>query len=196
MDSSEPGEVSQILQALRAGDAEAQERLLPRVEAELSRLAQEQLRRFRRRTGGGEDAELDTVVLINEAYLQLVREKRDWQDRAHFFAIAANRMRNIAVDHARRVLAEKRGGAVEKVALEAHLAVPQQAPLDPSQLVDLDRALERLAALDPRQARIVELRFFAGLNDAEIAVSESISESTVKREWRLARAWLFRELKG
>ena len=171
------------------GDREALDELIPIVYAELRRQAARQLRRER----AGHT--LQTTALVHETYLRLVgqREVR-WQNRAHFFAIAAEMMRRILVDHARKTSAAKRGGSALKLQLDESLAAPdeQQQP----DLVAIDEALVKLAALDPQQGRIVELRFFGGLNVEETAEVLGISPRTVKRDWRVAKAWLHREIGG
>ncbi len=179
--------VTQLLLEWGAGDRDALDRLLPVVFDELRRLAQSYLRRERA------DHTLQPTALVNEAYLRLVDQKNvGWQNRAQFFGIAANLMRQILVDHARRRDAEKRGGSNQQ-----RLSLTQAERIAREQEVDvlaLDEAMERLAAFDPQQSRIVELRFFAGLTIEETAEVLGISHATVEREWKLARAWLRREL--
>jgi RNA polymerase sigma factor (TIGR02999 family) len=137
---------------------------------------------------------LETTALVNEAYLKLVDQRRvDWQSRAHFFAIAAQVMRRILVDHARRKLRGKRGGGVTLRVDATSIQVPD-ATADPVDVVTIDRALCQLEALDPDQARMVELRFFAGLTVEETAAVVGVSPATVKREWAVAKAWLYRAL--
>ena len=136
---------------------------------------------------------LQTTALVNEAYLRLADvEQLHWTDRAHFFAMAATMMRRILVDHARAHARDKRGGGVVMTSLDADLAAPDR-DVD---VIALDQALERLAQIDPRQARLVELRYFAGLTIDEAAEALRISPGTLKREWVIAKAWLFRELQG
>jgi RNA polymerase sigma factor (TIGR02999 family) len=171
-----------------AGDRAAGERLLPEVYAELRRCAARAMRR--------ESAEhtLQATALVHEAYLRLVDQRRvQWQNRAHFFGIAAQVMRRILVDHARARHAAKRGGGATQLTLgDGDAAAPAaDGALD---LLALHDALERLAGLDPEQARLVELRYFGGLSIEETAEALDVSPATVKREWALARAWLRREL--
>jgi len=184
-----PHDVTGLLLAWRAGDASAAERLLPLVYEELHRQAARAMWR--------EDAAhtLQATALVNEAYLRLVDQRRvEWKSRAHFFGIAAQAMRRVLVDHARGRLAEKRGGAMQRVTLgDAGAAASGDAGSDLDVLA-LHDALERLAALEPAQARVVELRYFGGMNIDETADALGISAATVKREWAVARAWLRREL--
>ncbi|MDQ3907763.1 MAG: sigma-70 family RNA polymerase sigma factor, partial [Acidobacteriota bacterium] len=171
--------VTQLLLEWNAGDRGALDRLLPVVFDELRRLAGAYLRRER------PDHTLQPTALVNEAYLRLVDQKNvDWQNRAQFFGIAANLMRQILVDHARKRSAEKRGGSNQQ-----RLSLTQAERIAREQEVDvlaLDEAMERLAAFDPQQARIVELKFFAGLTIEETAEVLGISHATVEREWKLA----------
>jgi len=178
--------INELLASWGRGDPEAREALIPVVYDELRRLARHHLRRER------PDHTLQSAALVNEAYLRLVRqEPPQWQNRAHFFGVAAQMMRHILVDHARNRLAAKRGAGVPRLALDPELAPAQERGID---LVLLDDALTRLAELDPQQARLIELRFFAGLSIEETAVVMDISPATVKREWATARVWLRREL--
>ena len=182
-----PGhDVTGLLQAWVGGDAAALDRLVPIVYDELHRQAQ----RYLRRENPGHT--LQTTALVHEAYLRLVdqREAR-WQNRAQFFGVAAQVMRRILVDHARRHQAAKRGGSAVPVPLEEGEVAARGSDVD---LVALDDALTRLAAVDPQQARVVELRYFTGLGIEETAEALGISPATVKREWAMARAWLKREL--
>jgi RNA polymerase sigma factor (TIGR02999 family) len=180
-------DVTGLLVAWSGGEAAASGRLLDAVYAELRRLARGYLRRERA------DHSLPPTALVHEAYLKLVDQRRvHWQNRAHFFAIAAHVMRRLLVDHARAHGAVKRG---------AGLTVPLQdvdAGADPPDIdvLALDAALDRLALIDQRQSRLVELRFFGGLTGDEIATVLDVAPITVKRDWALARAWLFRELRG
>ena len=187
--SDAPHDVTALLLAWRAGDASAGDRLLPLVYDELHRQAARAMWR--------EDAAhtLQATALVNEAYLRLVDQRRvEWKSRAHFFGIAAQAMRRVLVDHARGRLAEKRGGAMQRVTLgDAGAAASGDADADLDVLA-LHDALERLAALDPDQARLVELRYFGGLGIDETADALGVSAATVKREWAVARAWLRREL--
>jgi RNA polymerase sigma factor (TIGR02999 family) len=159
---------------------------MPLVYRDLRRRAAAYLRAERR------DHTLQPTALVNEAYLRLVGQDRvTWQNRAHFFGVAAQMMRRILVDHARQHHASKRPGAGVKVTLHDHIGAAQ--PVDYDVLV-LDRALTELTALDPRQASIVELRFFGGLSEEEVASVLSLSRRTVTREWQTARAWLYRQM--
>jgi RNA polymerase sigma-70 factor (ECF subfamily) len=185
--ASQPGEVTQLLVQLRKGDPEAEAKLVPLVYAELRRLARYYLRAER------QGHTLQATALAHEAYLRLTKLKQiDWQDRTHFFAVSARIMRRILVDHARTVRAQKRGQGWDVVGLnDATLPPPARAP----EILALDEALTRLTQLDERQARVVELRFFGGMNEEEIANALGISSRTVKRDWRIAKAWLFKELR-
>lgn len=180
-------EVTRWLQEWSAGDPSAADRLLPVVYRELHRLADGYLSRER----AGHT--LQATALVNEAWLRLSGQDASWQSRAHFLGVAAQAMRRILVDHARRRAAAKRGGGSVRVTLSDDVAAV--APGGPD-LVSLDEALERLAALDPRQARVVEMRFFAGLEVAETAAALGVSEATVKRDWTAAKAFLHREISG
>lgn len=182
-----PGsDVTLLLRRWSDGDAAALDALLPSVQAELHRLARSYMRRER------EGHTLEPTALVHEAYLRLV-DQRDvqWASRGHFFAIAAQAMRRVLVDHARGHLAAKRGGGAERVTLSG---VPDIGAVADPDVMALHRALERLAALDPRQARVVELRTFGGLSVEETADVVGISPATVKREWATARLWLARAL--
>ena len=187
--SESPPDVTALLLAWRAGDADAGERLLPMVYHELHRQAQ----RAMRREDGAHT--LQATALVHEAYLRLVDQRRvEWKSRAHFFGVAAQAMRRVLVDHARGRLAEKRGGALQRVTLgDADARAAGDPDLD---VLALHDALERLAAIDPDQARLVELRYFGGLGIDETAEALGVSAATVKREWAVARAWLRRELEG
>jgi RNA polymerase sigma factor (TIGR02999 family) len=179
--------VTDLLALAAAGDRGALDRAFPLVYEELRRLAHRQLRRE------SDGHTLSTTALVHEAYLKLVDQSRgEWRDRAHFLAIAATAMRRILVDHARRHSAEKRGGADRPLPIDS----VEQLPLDDRAefLVDLDEALSRLAALDERQARIVECRFFGGYTEEETAETLGIGLRTVKRDWAKARSWLYQEL--
>ena len=180
-------DVTTLLGELAQGKQEAADQLIPLVYDELRRLADRYMRRER------ESHTLQTTALVHEAYLKLVEQRAvNWQSRAHFFGIAAQIMRRVLIDHARGRLRDKRGGGQPLVALdEALVFSPEQS----SALVALDGALERLAALDARQAKIVELRFFGGLTVEEAAEVLGISPKTVKRDWSVAKAWLHGELK-
>jgi len=179
--------VTRLLIRLTEGDNAALDALLPAVYDELRRLAANYLRR--ERVGHT----LQPTALVHEAYLRLVDQTRvEWQNRAHFFGVAAQMMRRILVDHARGQQAEKRGGDVQKISLDENIDV---SALRASELVALDEALERLAELDPQKSRLVELRFFGGLSVEETAEVMGVSAPTVKRHWRLAKAWLYGEVK-
>jgi RNA polymerase sigma factor (TIGR02999 family) len=185
-------DVTGLLVRWSEGDQQALEQVLPLVYGELRRIASNQLRRERK------DHTLAPTALVNELYLRLVDQRRtSWQNRAHFFGLAAQLMRRILVDHARARSAEKRGGGVARISLEEVQdgdALPDDSGV--ADVLAIDDALGRLASIDADQARIVELRFFGGLNVDEIAAVVGRSPRTVKREWRLARAWLYRALRG
>jgi RNA polymerase sigma factor (TIGR02999 family) len=179
-------DVTVLLHAWMAGDPAALDRLIPLVHAELLRLAHRQLSRER----SGQT--LQPTALVNEAYLRLVDLRRMvWQGRAHFFAMSARLMRRILVDIALAKGCQKRGGGAQKVSFDEAIAVSADRGDD---LVALDEALKAFAAIDPRRARIVELRFFAGLSVEETAEALHISTDTVMRDWKLAKVWLHREL--
>jgi RNA polymerase sigma-70 factor (ECF subfamily) len=180
------GEITRLLEELRAGDTAAVEALMPLVYNELRRQARHYLAQERR------GHSLQPTALVHEVYLRLFGNATiQWQNRAHFFAIAAQVMRRILVDHARSRRADKRGGSWGKVSLDE--AMIGSFP-NPDDFLILDEVMNRLAKLDHRQSRIVELRFFGGLSEEEIAEILGISSRTVKREWRLARAWLYDQL--
>jgi RNA polymerase sigma factor (TIGR02999 family) len=168
------------------GDRAALDRLMPLVYEELRGIARRHLSlEWRVQT-------LQSTALVHEAYVRLIDQQEvQWKDRAHFFAVAARIIRRILLDHARRRQAEKRGGAALTLVLEESIAAPEHRNID---LLALDQALDSLAALDPTQAQVVELRFFAGLTIAETAEALGISTSTVERDWVTARAWLFDRL--
>lgn len=179
-------EITRLLLAWSAGDKSALDELMPIVYAELRRLA----RGFMRRQPS--DHTLQTTALVNEAYLRLIDSSRvNWQNRTHFFAISAQLMRRILVDFARARGSLKRGGEAQKVELDEALAIPLEPKTD---LVALDDALKILAEMNPRQSQVVELRYFGGLSEEEIADHLEISVRTVRRDWSVARAWLYREL--
>ena len=179
-------EVTRILQDWSGGDPEAPERLMPFVYDELRRLA----RAFLFKERGAHT--LQPTALVHEAYLRLVDQRSvSWQNRAHFYGIAASMMRRVLIDHARAHAAEKRGGEAIRLSLDdVHLSLEQRAV----GLLDLDEALARLAEMDERKSKIVELRFFGGLSDEEVAEVLGVSTRTVLRDWKKARLWLFREL--
>lgn len=190
---SPPHQVTVLLAAWRAGDQSALERLLPLVSGELHHLAAN----YMRREHAGHT--LQTTALVNEAYLRLAGEQRgvEWQDRAHFFAAAATVMRHILVDHARRHHRVKRGGAgAHKVSLDEAAAVSPISSERSAELIALDEALARLAAVDARQCQVVELRYFSGLTVEETAEVLKVSAVTVMREWRMAKTWLAREIEA
>ncbi len=179
-------EVTQLLVAWSDGDQAALEQLTPLVYRELHRLAKGYLHRER------PGHILQTTALVNEAYLRLIDWKDvRWQNRAHFFGVAAQLMRRILVDFARARHQDKRGGAACQVSLDEAAAVSVERV---AEFIALDEALEQLAAIDPRRSRMVELRFFGGLSEEETAEVLKVSPRTVRREWSLARAWLHREL--
>ena len=180
-------EITQMLREWSGGRREAMDKLMPLVYAELHR----QAARYLRRENKGHT--LQTTALIHETYLKLIDQREvEWQNRAHFFAIAAQAMRRIMVDYARTKRREKRGGDDEKLPLEAALTVAaDESSVD---LIALDEALTRLAEIDSEQARLVELRYFSGLSLEETAEALHISRATAAREWNVARAWLRREL--
>ncbi len=179
-------EAVDLLTAWRGGDHSALDALMPLVYDELRRLARDYLRRER------PDHTLQPTALVNEAYLRLVDQKRmRWQNRAHFFAIAAQMMRRILIDHARSKHFEKRGGGVPRVALDEAAVLSDERA---GELVALDEALTGLAALDERKGRVVELRYFGGLSVEEVAEVLGVSADTVTRDWRRAKAFLRREM--
>jgi RNA polymerase sigma factor (TIGR02999 family) len=180
------GEVTQLLKAIKSGDPSAMERLLPLVYSELHRLAASYMRRERK------DHTLQPTALINEAYLRLTRGNLDWRNREHFIGVAANTMRRVLVDHARAHKAKRRGGELRRVELEERLAISEKRT---DEILALDEALNRLTEANPRQARVVELRYFGGLSLEQIATVLEIAPRSVKREWALARIWLFNELR-
>jgi len=186
LESRPSNQVTELLVRWRGGDREALDALMPVVYSELHRLARSYLQRER------PDHTLQSTALVNEAYVRLIGQNLpQWQNRAHFFGVAAQLMRQILVDYARSHRADKRGGGAFKLTLGD--AVEQAQPID-IDLVALDDALKTLADIDPQQSRIVELKFFAGLTNEDASEILGISTSTVKRDWVTARAWLFREL--
>lgn len=187
-ESCDAADITRLLHEWRDGSREAFERLVPIVYEELRVLASRQLSREWRHD------RLQITAVVSEAYLRLFQQREvDWRNRGHFFAVAAQLMRRVLVDHARHCLRAKRGGAAVTVGLDEAQSVPA-APADAVDALDLDRALTKLEALDPGQARIIELRFFGGLTIEETAAALSWSPSTVKREWAVAKGWLHREL--
>lgn len=178
-------QVSQLLMAWREGDPEAFDRLMPMVYDELRRLAH----RYMRRVPEGQT--LQTTALVHEAYMRLAGQGDvDWQNRSHFFAVCSQVMRSLLVDRARSRYAIKRGGGLRQVELNDAAAQTSQD----EKLLALDEALERLAAIDPRKTKIVEMRYFGGMSVEETAQVLELSQITIKREWSKARAWLYREM--
>jgi RNA polymerase sigma factor (TIGR02999 family) len=185
---SGPGEVTTLLSAWREGDQDAFEKLIPIVYADLRRIAARYMR------SENEGHTLQTTALVHEAYLRLTGEReRSWENRAHFFGVAAQIMRNLLVDHARRAMTSKRGGVGVAVQLDASSGLTEISPED---LLALNEALKRLSDVDPRAGRIVELRYFVGLTIEEIAEVIGASVRTVNREWKTAKTWLRAELRG
>src|SRR5215469_18142358 len=181
------GELTKLLVRFREGDRHAEAQLIPLVYTELRRLASRYLNRERG------DHTLQPTALVHEAFLRLANENQpDWQGRAHFFGVAAKLMRQILVDHARRHQSLKRGGDCHRSLMTEEL--PAYTPQKSAELLALDEVLQRLANEDERQCRVVEMKFFAGLNIDEIAAVLDISPRTVKREWTMARAWLHQEI--
>ena len=188
MASPSPAAVTELLQAWSNGDDGALEQLMPLVEVELRRLARGYMARER------PDHTLQATALVNEAFVRLTDARQvRWQDRAHFLGISARLMRRVLVDYARRRGFHKRGGDAQRVTLQDDLVRTPDPAFD---VVALDRALEALAKFDMRKNRIVELRFFGGLSVEETAEVLQVSPDTVKRDWRLAKLWLLRELEG
>lgn len=186
MDCASP-EVTVLLSELAKGNPEAESKLIPLVYNELRRMADRYMRRER------EDHTLQTTALVHEAYIKLVDQHSvAWQSRAHFFGIASQVMRRVLIDHARGHVREKRGGGEQNLPLDEALVF---TPGRSDAFLALDEVLDRLAALDGRQAKIVELRFFGGLTVEEVAEVLAISPKTVKRDWRVAKAWLHGALK-
>ena len=180
-------EITGLLRAWEAGDREALNRLMPVVYEELRRAA----RNYMRHERAGHT--LQSTALVNEVYLRLIDiNSVRWQDRAHFFAVAASLMRRILLDAARARLAGKRGGGDLRITLHEDLVASSEA----SDLIAIDHAMEALSKIDPRKARVVEMRFFGGLSVDEMAQVLKISPQSVKRDWKLARAWLLKELRG
>jgi len=186
MPSADCSETTQLLRAWAGGDESALDRLTPRVYAELRRLAGRLMRNER------PGQTIQTTALVHEAYLKLIDiENVEWQHRAHFFAISAQVMRHILLDRARRTSAAKRGGQGGRIYLED---VPDIGSVRARELIALDDALNALARMDPRKARVIELRFFAGLSVEETAEVLKVSSETVVRDWKLARAWIVAEM--
>ncbi|MDX6406386.1 MAG: hypothetical protein QOH70_3841 [Blastocatellia bacterium] len=184
--TSPPHEITQLLAEWSEGNQAALDKLYPLVYNELRRLAHGYLRRERK------GHTLQTTALINEAYLRLVDQKYvHWANRSHFFGISAQIMRRILIDHARRYDYAKRGGGAQRISLDEVAIVAKERARS---LLMLDEALKSLAEIDPRRSEVVELRYFGGLNNEEIARVLKISENTVTRDWNMARAWLYQEL--
>ena len=188
MSTASSGDVTHLLRAWSDGDPQALEQLLPLVDAELRRLARAYMNRERR------DHTLQPTALINEAFIRLAGAQNiRWQDRAHFFGICGRLMRRVLVDYARARGFQKRGARAEKVPVEEVSIPTPELPVD---IVALDLALEALAIKDERKSRVVELRFFAGLSTEETAEVLRVSPDTVKRDWRMAKLWLLRQLEA
>jgi RNA polymerase sigma factor (TIGR02999 family) len=184
--TASPQEVTQMLVDWRNGDKQALDRLMPLVYGELRRIASRYMRRER------ESHTLQTTALVNEAYLRMVGKNNvDWQNRAHFFAVAAQVMRHLLIDHARARERVRRGADPQQISLDNEALVSEQKG---EALLALDEALTKLAKIDERKVKIVELRYFGGLSAEETAEALGVSEITVKREWLKAKAWLYREL--
>ncbi|HEX8249367.1 MAG TPA: sigma-70 family RNA polymerase sigma factor [Pyrinomonadaceae bacterium] len=186
-ESRQSTEITRILKSWSGGNREAVDDLIPLVYDELHKVAAHYLRRQR------SDHTLQPTALVNEAYLKLIDISNvNWHDRAHFFAVASQTMRHILVDHARAQMREKRGGGVvQKLSLDEAVSFSKDKDVD---VLLLDEALRELATIDEQQCKIVELRFFGGLTVEETAVVLKISPATVKREWRIAKAWLFKKM--
>jgi RNA polymerase sigma-70 factor (ECF subfamily) len=179
--------VTQLLHAWSAGEQSALDALVPAVEAELRRMARYHMRKERR------EHTLQPTALVNEVFVKLVDASTiRWQDRAHFFGISARLMRRVLVDHARARGSQKRGGGATRITLDEQ----QVAAVGEVDVLDLDRALDALSAVDERKCRVVEMRFFAGLSVDDVAVTLNVSTDTVKRDWRIAKLWLLRFLEG
>ncbi len=185
--SRDSDDITMLLQAMRAGDANAADHLLPLVYQELHRLAKTYMRRERA------EHTLQPTALVNEAYLRLAGGDVSWQNRQHFIGMAAHVMRRVLVDHARQRNAEMRGGGLKRVDMDDGVAIANDRL---EEAVMIDEALHRLTEREPRQARIVELRYFGGLSVEQICSLTGISPRSVKRDWALARAWLYQQLKG
>lgn len=193
MEADSGGEITRWLRAWQQGGNDALNRLIPEVYRELKRLAQREMR-------GSDPDEFQTTGLVHEAYLHLTKVNRiQWQDRAHFFAVAAKIMRGILVDAARARQSLKRGGQLRRAGPSSLIDVGDAAAVPAArgeEILAVHEALERLALIGPRQAQIVEMRFFGGLSVEETAGALKVSEQTVMRDWRLAKAWLRREMNG
>jgi RNA polymerase sigma-70 factor, ECF subfamily len=185
LNSPSHADITILLAEVTKGNKDAVSKLVPLVYDEMRQLAGRYMRRER------SNHTLQPTALVHEAYLKLVEQRSDWQSRAHFFAVAAQVMRHILVDHARGHGRAKRGGAQKAVTLDEALVFTEEKS---AELLAIDEAMQRLAKLDPRQSKVVELRFFGGLTVEETAEALAISPITVKRDWNLARAWLYGEL--
>lgn len=185
--ATDQGQVTQLLKAMNRGDRSAADQLLPLVYTELHRLAKSYMSRERR------DHTLQPTALINQAYLRIARQQNiEWQNHAHFIGFAANVMRRVLVDHARERNAAMRGGKQVRVDLEEGIAISQGRA---AEILLLEEALTRLEKLNPRQAQVVEMRYFGGLSVEEVASVLGIAPRSVKRDWALARMWLFEEIR-
>jgi RNA polymerase sigma-70 factor (ECF subfamily) len=184
---ADDSQVTLLLKAMKNGDQSAAEKLLPLVYKELHRVAKSYMRRER------PEHTLQPTALIHEAYLRLAHDDVDWQSRQHFIGVAANVMRRVLVDHARAHKAEMRGGGLERIEFEEGLAISKERS---SEVIALHDALNRLELLNPRRAKVVELRYFGGLSVEEVAAVLDMSPRSVKRDWALARPWLFREIQN
>jgi RNA polymerase sigma-70 factor (ECF subfamily) len=184
---ADDSQVTLLLKAMKNGDQSAAEKLLPLVYKELHRTAKSYMRRER------PEHTLQPTALIHEAYLRLAHDDVDWQSRQHFIGVAANVMRRVLVDHARAHKAEMRGGGLERIEFEEGLAISKERS---SEVIALHDALNRLELLNPRRAKVVELRYFGGLSVEEVAAVLDMSPRSVKRDWALARPWLFREIQN
>jgi RNA polymerase sigma-70 factor (ECF subfamily) len=186
-ENNSPGDITQLLSGFRQGQPEAEARLMELTYRELRKIAAGHLRREHAARS------LQTVDLVHDAYLRLVGQAgNDWRDRGHFYQVAAHVMRQILIDRARKRNAGKRGGGAVEISLDRVLDLAQTNAGD---LLLLEEALGKLEKLDRRQCQVVEMRFFAGMEEAEIAEALGVSTRTVNREWRLARAWLYKELR-
>lgn len=185
---NDSGQITQLLQEYQSGNKNALDAVFPMVYDELRKLAASRLRSER------PEHTLQATALVHEAYLRLIgQEKQTWQNRAHFFGLAAEMMRRILVNHAVKRNADKRFGNQTRLELDEMIEFTQGKDVN---LIQLDEAMTKLAEFDPKQAKIIELKFFGGLTNEEIAEVLGVSDSTVKREWRIAKAWLHDELKG
>jgi RNA polymerase sigma factor (TIGR02999 family) len=186
--TTSPMQVTGLLRKWRDGDESALDRLMPLIHDALHRLAHQHVNRERR------GHTLQTTALVNEAYLRLVEQRDvDWESRAHFFAASARVMRHVLVDYARQRASGKRGGQFKRITLDGDVAVSAERA---AEIVALDDAMEALDKINPRGCKVVELRYFGGMNTKDAAEVLEISETTVERDWRLAKAWLYRELQA